>query len=187
MAREYYASSLRHLQRQPFPKRKDRDDEPPRDGGDNTPRYMKCKWIYVESKKTPVMLGVKDDCLRLAPVDEIRNVELFLGDDSKIVRIGARLEAKMEEGLIAFLQANHDIFAWRVEDLAGIPAKKALHRLSVNPKIKPVKQKKTTFGPERNKLIKEEVDKLSSAGHIRPVRYPEWLSNVVLVKKSGNK
>lgn len=144
---------------------------------------MKCKWIYaLELEKTPVMLGVKDDSLRLAPVDEIQSVELFPGDATKIIRVGAGLESRVQEELVSFLRSNHDVFAWRAEDLVGIPAKKALHRLNVNPKTRPMKQKKRTFGPKRNKLIKEEVDKLLSAGHIRPVQYPEWLSNVVLVK-----
>ncbi|KAL0440333.1 UNVERIFIED_CONTAM: Transposon Ty3-G Gag-Pol polyprotein [Sesamum latifolium] len=37
------------------------------------------------------------------------------------------------------------------------------------------------------KIIKEEVDKLLAAGYIRPVQYPEWLANVVLVPKSNKK
>ncbi|XP_012856903.1 PREDICTED: uncharacterized protein LOC105976155 [Erythranthe guttata] len=40
---------------------------------------------------------------------------------------------------------------------------------------------------ERNKHIKAKVDKLLAAGQIRPVQYPKWLSNVVLIEKSGGK
>ena len=41
--------------------------------------------------------------------------------------------------------------------------------------------------PERIKSINEEVSKFLQAGAIREVEYPEWLANVVLVKKSNGK
>lgn len=57
----------------------------------------------------------------------------------------------------------------------------------MDPSIRPVKQWKRTFAAKRSKHIKEEVDKLLVARHIRHVQYPEWLANVVLVLKSrGN-
>ena len=35
--------------------------------------------------------------------------------------------------------------------------------------------------------MKEETKKLLSVGHIREIQYPEWLANVVLVKKANGK
>ena len=61
------------------------------------------------------------------------------------------------------------------------------HRLNVSPSFKPVKQKRRSFAPERQKAINEEVGKLLQAGVIREVEYPEWLANVVLVKKANDK
>ena len=61
------------------------------------------------------------------------------------------------------------------------------HRLNVSPSFKPVKQKRMSFAPERQKAINEEVGKLFQAGAIREVEYPEWLANVVLVKKANGK
>ena len=40
---------------------------------------------------------------------------------------------------------------------------------------------------ERKQVAKEEVQCLLDAGVIRPVKYPTWLSNVVLIKKKNNK
>lgn len=53
-------------------------------------------------------------------------------------------------------------------------------------KHRPIKQNKTNFVPEQQKAIAEEVDKLTSTGFIK-VNYPEWLANVVLVKKANGK
>ena len=61
------------------------------------------------------------------------------------------------------------------------------HRLNVSPSFKPVKQKMRSFAPERQKAINEEVGKILQAGAIREVEYPEWLANVVLVKKANDK
>ncbi|KAL0412207.1 UNVERIFIED_CONTAM: Pro-Pol polyprotein [Sesamum latifolium] len=56
-----------------------------------------------------------------------------------------------------------------------------------DPNCKPVKQKKRHFGPEKDKIIQVEVNKLRAAGHIEEIQFPEWLSNVVLVPKPGGK
>ena len=67
--------------------------------------------------------------------------------------------------------------------MGGIDPAIITHRLNVSPSFKPVKQKRRSFAPERQKVINEEVGKLLQAGAIREVEYPEWLANVVLVKK----
>ena len=69
----------------------------------------------------------------------------------------------------------------------GIDPTVITHRLNTSPSFKPVKQKQRSFVPERQKAINEEVGKLLLAGAIREVEYPEWLANVVLVKKSNGK
>lgn len=57
------------------------------------------------------------------------------------------------------------------------------HRLCVIPKAKKVQQKKRSFNKEKYAVIAEEVEQLLIAGFIREAHYPEWLSNMVLVKK----
>ena len=71
--------------------------------------------------------------------------------------------------------------------MGGIDPVVITHRLNTSPSFKPVKQKGRSFAPEREKTINEEVDKLLQAGAIREVEYPEWLANVVLVKKADDK
>ena len=71
--------------------------------------------------------------------------------------------------------------------MGGIDPAIITHRLNVSPSFKPVKQKRRSFAPERQKAINEEVGKLLQAGAIREVEYPEWFANVVLVKKENGK
>ena len=44
-----------------------------------------------------------------------------------------------------------------------------------------------SLGPERKKVINEEVSKLLRADAIREVDYPKWLANVFLIKKANDK
>ena len=72
-------------------------------------------------------------------------------------------------------------------DIPSIPSKIMTHRLNINPNVKPVRQKKWSFAPERQKAIDEEVDKLLIVGFIREATYPDWLANVVMIKKINEK
>ena len=72
--------------------------------------------------------------------------------------------------------------------MGGVDPAVITHRLNVNPSFKPVKQKRRSFTPERQKvIINEEVGKLLQAKAIREVEYTEWLANVVLIKKENGK
>ncbi|XP_068474980.1 uncharacterized protein [Phaseolus vulgaris] len=48
-------------------------------------------------------------------------------------------------------------------------------------------QRRHKFNDERRQVVREETQKLLSTGHIREIQYPEWLANVVLVKKASGK
>ena len=93
----------------------------------------------------------------------------------------------VRQDLADFLKMNQDIFAWSHEDMPGIDPSVIVHRLNVNPNSSPVRQKKCVFAQERDKAVAEEVRKLLEAGFIREVYYPDWLANVVMVKKNSGK
>jgi len=80
-----------------------------------------------------------------------------------------------------------DVFAWSHEEMSGINPSVITHHLNVYPSSKPVCQKKRVFAPERDKAIREEVQKLTMAEFIREVYYLDWLANVVMVKKTNGK
>ena len=62
-----------------------------------------------------------------------------------------------------------------------------VHRLNVSPSFPPIRQKKRVFAQEWDQAIAEEVGKLQEVGFIREVYYPNWLANVVMVKKANGK
>ena len=79
------------------------------------------------------------------------------------------------------------MFAWSHEGMLGIDPSVMVHRLNVLPFFPLVRQKKQVFVQERDRVIAEEVGKLQEVGFIREVYYPDWLANVVMVKKANGK
>ena len=63
----------------------------------------------------------------------------------------------------------------------------ASHILNVLPTTKLIRQRVRRFHPDRHQIIQTEVDNLLAAGFIREVKYPEWLANVVVVPKNGER
>ena len=71
--------------------------------------------------------------------------------------------------------------------MPGIPREVAKHSLHIRPNSKPVKQRLRRFDELKRRAIGEEVQKLLVAGFIKEVFHPDWLANLVLVKKKNGK
>ena len=69
--------------------------------------------------------------------------------------------------------------------MPGINPSIIVHKLNVSPSFSPIRQKKRVFAQEQDKAIAEEVRKLQEADFIWEVDYPDWLANVVMVKKAN--
>ena len=120
-------------------------------------------------------------------MEELDEVKIHPDFPDHKVQIGSRLDPEMRAKLIEFLSHNYDCFAWSHADMTGIDPEVIVHKLQVDPDYPPRKQKRRKFAPERNKAINEEVQKLIENGFVREVQYPEWLANVVIVKKKNDK
>ncbi|CAL8992010.1 unnamed protein product [Prunus brigantina] len=83
------------------------------------------------------------------------------------VRIGTSLSQELRSDLVTFLCLNSEVFAWSYNDMPGISPDIISHHLSVNPVIRPVRQKRRAYDPERYKAMKAEVDRLSTIGFIK--------------------
>ena len=135
---------------------------------------------YSESVKQKAVDNINLDELNMCdevktlpePSEELEPVPL---DDNPehLTYVGSKLAEDLRSLLTHFLKQNKDVFAWKQADMEGIDLAIITHGLNVSPSFKPVKQKRRSFAPERQKAINEEVDKLLQAGAIREVEYPE--------------
>ena len=69
----------------------------------------------------------------------------------------------------------------------GVSRDLTQHNLNVAKGVKPRKQKLRKMSVERGLAAKAKVQRLLNASVIRPVQYPEWLANIVIVKKKKEK
>ncbi|GJZ53482.1 hypothetical protein Tco_0608367 [Tanacetum coccineum] len=101
----------------------------------------------------------------------------------QIVTIGTQFSMACRLQMINLLKDNKDMFSWQPSDMIGVPRRISQHSLSVNPSITPVAQNQRVLGLEKSKAVIKEVEEWIKAGIVRPVWYPTWISNPVLVKK----
>jgi hypothetical protein len=145
----------------------------------------KCYNIAMKNASNPTTLTVASVSeAKGKPAEPLEEVSVGEG---RVLQIGTCLTQDVREGLMNFLHRNVEVFAWSHEDMPGISPEEIVHILNVDPDMKPVKQKKRKFAPERVEAIAVEVEKLLKAQFIQEVYYPDWLANVVLVKKSNGK
>ena len=132
-------------------------------------------------------LDMRDEVLtRPVPSEELEPMSLD-DDPEHLAYICFKLAENLKGLLTQFLKQNKDVFSWKQADMGGIDPAVITHRPNVSPSFKPIKKKRRSIAPQRQKAINEEVGKLLQAGAIREVEYPEWLANVVLVKKENGK
>ncbi|WCJ35536.1 Pro-Pol polyprotein [Euphorbia peplus] len=150
-------------------------------GSQSVARHTYMTSLEIVPQENVLVEEVKE---RGEPVDAIEAVTLEKG---KVVQVSAELRENSKKTVIAALEGNKDVFAWASADIIGVSREVMEHTLDIDPEYTPVKQKKRNQGAERQQFIKSEVEKLLEFGRIKEVHYPQWISNVVLVKKANGK
>jgi hypothetical protein len=101
------------------------------------------------------------------------------------ISISASLSVEERMYLVELLKEYQDVFAGQYDEMPGIDPKLVAHSLNVELGTRPVVQPMRTFHPEVETQITQEVKKLLLAGFIKPIQHPQWLSNIVPVKKKN--
>ncbi|KAL0368912.1 UNVERIFIED_CONTAM: hypothetical protein Scaly_1110100 [Sesamum calycinum] len=125
-----------------------------------------------ENDPIPIPEPDEENPVVVQPVEELLTIELALGDSGKVTKIRSKMTENVRNQIINCLQKNKDIFAWTPQDLEGIDPSVFTHHLNLDPSAKPVKQKKRHFGPEKDKIIRGEVNKLLPAENIKEIEFP---------------
>jgi len=87
------------------------------------------------------------------------------------------------QSLLSLLWEYKDVFMFGTEKMPNISPTAMEHWLNVDPHHRPVIQKKRHMGSKRAAAANAEIQKLLEVRLIQECQYPEWMSNVVLMKK----
>lgn len=132
-------------------------------------------------------MSIEDQRSVVEPMEKLEEVTLDYNHPKRVIHVGTYAVDTTQQELVIFLTSNIDMFAWSHEEMPGIDPRIMVHRLNMSPSFSTVHQKRRVFALERNEAIAEEVQKLLAAGFIKEAYYPNWLSNVVIVKKANGK
>jgi hypothetical protein len=124
---------------------------------------------------------------KAASADQLKPMLLCEDIADQKVLSGSQLSDEQEKTLLRFLFNNKDVFAWTANDLCGVNRDVIEHSLSVDPSFRPGKQRLRKMSEDKAEGARNEVKRLLSAGVIREATYPEWLANIVMVKKANGK
>ncbi|GKF03303.1 hypothetical protein Tco_0030226, partial [Tanacetum coccineum] len=134
-------------------------------------------------EKKQMVEGEKKEEVETKAVNMIEEILVNPVSLDQMAIIGGGLHETCKAQLKLLLKDNMDKFAWEPSDMMGVPRRVMEHNLNVNISIEPERQKRRVLAPEKSKVVTRDVDEWVKAGIIRPVRYPTWISNPVLVKK----
>ena len=112
-----------------------------------------------------------------------------MGDEAnpKPLFISESLSLSKKENLLSLVREYIDVFAWNYEDMLGLDRHVAMHRLNINPDVRPIKQQQWWFCPEIMEAIQSKVKKLMDSDFIREEQHPDWVANIIpITKKNGN-
>ena len=79
------------------------------------------------------------------------------------------------------------MFAWDAYEAPGVDPDFICHHLNINSSITPKRQPPRCSSKEYAEAVRNKVTKFKQAGTIKEVFYPQWLANMVVVKKKTRK
>jgi ribonuclease HI len=117
---------------------------------------------------------------------EVAECNIGTEKEPKFVKLSSSLTRKQRVEYAELLKEFADVFSWTYEDLRTYDTVVIEHKIPLKEEAKPFRQKLRQINPMLLPIMKREVKKLLDAQIIVPLRYSEWVANLVPVrKKSG--
>ena len=100
-----------------------------------------------------------------------------------MIKFSKSLPPQEKEKYIELLKEYQDVFAWSYEDLKAYDTNIIQHKIPIKDDQKPFKQKLRRINSVLLPLIEKEVKRMYDAQIIAPIRYSDWVSNLVPTRK----
>ncbi len=116
-------------------------------------------------------------------IEDVFYCNLGTTKDLRFVKIFKALSGKQRAKYEKPLQNFFDIFAWKYDDLKTFDEDVIQHRIPLKENIKPHQKKLRQINPLLMPIMEKEVKKLLDAKIIVPLRYSDWVANLVPMRK----
>jgi hypothetical protein len=117
---------------------------------------------------------------------QVDDINIGFEDSPRYIKIGKTCTEKERKEIIELVREYKDVFVWSYDELKTFDQNIFNHEIPLIMDAKPFRQRIRFMNPKVAPTIQKELQKLYEAKIIEQIRYSEWVSNCVLVrKKSG--
>lgn len=122
---------------------------------------------------------------KLSQDGEMEYCNLGTQQEPKMVKLFKGVRKGYKERYVDIFKKYMDVFAWSYEDLKTYDLDIIQHKIPLKDGVKPHRQKLRHINPLLLAPIEKEVKKLLQEKIIVPLRYSDWVSNLVPVSKKN--
>ena len=114
---------------------------------------------------------------------DIEDCNIGTKENPKMIKLSKTLPPNQKLKYVELFKEFQDVFAWSYEDLKSYDTSVIQHTIPLKENQKPFKQKLIRVNHVLLPLIEKEVKRMYEAGIIAPIRFSEWVSNLVPTRK----
>jgi len=114
---------------------------------------------------------------------DIEECNIGTEEKSKLIKISKELPPDEKLKYISLFKEFQDVFAWSYEDLKSYDTNIIQHKVPLKEDHKPFKKNLRRINPVLMPLIEKEVKRMYVAKIIAPIRYSDWVSNLLTTRK----
>jgi hypothetical protein len=118
---------------------------------------------------------------------DVNECNLGTKEDPKYVKLSSSLSKEKRAQHVNILKEFVDVFAWKHEELRTYDTNIIEHKIPLKEEAKPFRKKIKKINPMLLPIMEKEVKILLDAQIIIPLRYLEWVSNLVPMRKKNGK
>jgi len=104
-------------------------------------------------------------------------------EDPKLIKLSKSLPPNEKVKYIELLKEFQDVFAWSYEDLKSYDTNIIQHTIPLKENQKPFRQKLRRINPILFPSIEKKIKRMYEAKIIAPIRFSDWVSNLVPTRK----
>jgi len=121
----------------------------------------------------------------ISPKDNIEEINIGTQEKVQNIKISTSLAPEVKDEYLKLLRKYKDVFAWSYADLKTYDTSLIKHKIPLKYEAKPYQQKLRRINPILLPTIEKELKKMLDAHIILPLRYSNWISNLVPVRKKN--
>jgi hypothetical protein len=117
--------------------------------------------------------------------EEVEDCDIGTKGNPRMVKLSKYLSTETKNKYMELLRKYKDVSAWSYEELRTYDTSVIEHKIPLKPGVKPFKRKLRQINPILLPVIEREIKKLLDAKIIVPLRYSDWVANLVPVRKKN--